>query len=112
MHRMVNTILRQYGTTVRITRASGEETVKGFFQPVRAKSWQSLVSEETPLGEVNRRQYIFIGSGELDLEEGDVLTVGEKHYCLRRTEKYFYADQAVYTWGMCVEKGGDGTWGA
>jgi hypothetical protein len=112
MRQMVNTILRQYGTAISISGTGGEQTVKGFFQPVRAKSWQSLVSQETPLGEMDRRQYIFIGSGELVLEEGDVLTVGQKRYCLRRTEKYFYADQAVYTWGMCVEKGGDGTWGA
>lgn len=112
MQQMVNTILRQYGTPIRIARSSGEDTVKGFFQPVRSKSWQSLIREETPLGEVSRRQYIFIGPADFELTEGDTLILGEKHYTLRRAEKYYYSHEPVYTWGMCVEKDGDGAWGS
>ena len=112
MQRMVNTILRQYGTEIRITGTGGERTVKGFFQPVRSKSWQSMVNLETPLGEVFRGQYIYIGPGDTEVYEGELLTLGEKEYFLRRVEKYHYADQPVYTWGMCVEKGVNDTWGS
>lgn len=112
MQRMVNTILRQYGTEIQITGTGGERTVKGFFQPVRSKSWQSLVNQETPLGEVFRGQYIYIGPGDQPVFEGELLSLGEKRYFLRRVEKYYYGDQAVYTWGMCVEKGVNDTWGS
>jgi hypothetical protein len=112
MKRMVNTILRQYGTDIRISGTGGERTVKGFFQPVRSKSWQSMVNLETPLGEVFRGQYIYIGPGDVEVCEGELLTLGEKHYFLRRVEKYYYGDQTVYTWGMCVEKGVNDTWGS
>lgn len=111
MQRMVSTILRQYGTVIRISGAEGERTVKGLFQPVRAKSVQSMVSLETPLGEATRRQYVFIGPGDLEMTEGNVLSVGDREYFLQRMEKYHYCDQVIYTWGMCVEKGGADTWG-
>ena len=112
MHRMVQTILQQYGTAIRISGPEGERMVKGFFQPVRSKSLQSIVHEESPLGLVSRRQYIFIGSGDLEMEEDAVLTLEEKQYLLRRVEKYRYGDQTVYTWALCVEKGEDDTWGS
>ena len=112
MQKMVSGILRQYGTEMRLSRGGESVTVKGFFQPVRSKSWQSMVNVETPLGEVYRGQYIYIGPAEVAVSEGDVLAVGGKHYFLRRVEKYFYGDQAAYTWGMCVEKGVNDTWGS
>ena len=112
MTQMVNTILRQYGTTIQITGAGGERTVKGFFQPVRSRSLQSIVNQETPLGEVFRGQYIYIGPGDAPVQEGELLTLGEKHYYLRRVEPYYYGDQTVYIWGLCVEKGVNDTWGS
>ena len=112
MRQMVNTILKQYGTSIQISGSGGERTVKGFFQPVRAKSWQSMVNMDTPAGEVPRRQFIYIGPGDTEVAEGEMVTVGKKHYLLRRVEQYHYGDQAVYTWGMCVEKGGSDTWGS
>ena len=111
MKQMVNTILRQYGTTIGISGPTGERSVKGFFQPVRSKSWQSILNVEIPLGKTGRRQYVYIGPGDTEVSEGEVLTVGEKAYYLERVEKYYYADQPVYTWGMCVEKGDLKQWG-
>ncbi len=109
---MVSAILRQYGTTMALTHGGERITVKGFFQPVRSKSWQSMVNLETPLGEVFRGQYIYIGPADVAAAEGDILTVGGKSYFLRRVELYHYGDQAVYTWGMCIEKGVNDTWGS
>ena len=109
---MVNTILRQHGSKMTLEHDGARVTVKGFFQPVRSKSWQSLVDQETPLGEVFRGQYIYIGPADVDVSEGDILTVGKKSYFLRRVELYRYGDEAVYTWGMCIEKGVNDTWGS
>lgn len=112
MQKMVNTILRQHGTAMTLTRGETEFRVRGFFQPVRSKSWQSLVDQSTPLGEVFRGQYIYIGPADVPAADGDVLTVGGKSYFLRRVELYFYGEEPVYTWGMCVEKGVNDTWGS
>ena len=45
------------------------------------------------------------------VKEGDTLILGERSYLFRRTELYYYRNQAVYQWGMCVEKGVNDTWG-
>lgn len=112
MQKMVSAILRQHGTGMILTHGENTIWVKGFFQPVRSKSWQSMVNQATPLGEVFRGQYIFIGPADVGVSEGDILTVGEKSYFLRRVERYYYGDEPVYTWGMCVEKGVNDTWGS
>ena len=31
---------------------------------------------------------------------------------LRRVEPYWYRNQAIYLWGLCVEKGVNDTWGS
>lgn len=108
---MVDGILRQYGTRMTLSGSSGERAVRGFFQPVRSKSWQSMVDLSTPLGEVFRGQYVYIGPADVSAAEGDVLTLGERGYFLRRVELYYYGDEAVYTWALCVEKGVNDTWG-
>ncbi len=107
MQKMVAGILRQYGTSMTLTRQSGEVQVRGFFQPVRSKSWQSIVSAASPLGELPRRQFIYIGPPEPGAEVGDTLTVGGKQYVIRRAEPYYYVDEPVYLWGLCVEKGAE-----
>ena len=109
---MVNAILRQYGTAMTLTRGETKIRVKGFFQPVRSKSWQSLVDQSTPLGEIFRGQYIYLGPPDAIVSEGDILTVGGKSYFFRRVEQYLYGDEPVYIWGMCVEKGVNDTWGS
>lgn len=112
MKKMVAKILRQYGTAMVITSGDQAKTVRGFFQPVRSKSWQNMVSLDTPLGEVPRGQYIYIGPPDTEAADGDILTVGEKSYVFRRVEPYYYGDEAVYLWGLCMEKGVNDTWGS
>lgn len=112
MRKMVSTILRQHGSRIQLTHGGSTVTVRGFFQPVRSRSWQSMVNQETPLGEFFRGQYIYIGPADVVASEGDILTVGDKSYFLRRVELYRYGDEPVYTWGMCVEKGVNDTWGS
>lgn len=110
MQQMIGKILNTYG--VSITRKAAEEvTYRGFFQPVRSKSWQYLEGNYSPLGEVPRGQYVYIGPAEQLLEVGDTLEVGGKDYMVRRVEPVYYAEEVAYYWGMCVEKGGEDTWG-
>lgn len=112
MEKMVHKILKQYGTAMTVSGSGGSTAVRGFFQPVRSKSWQNMVGLDTPLGEVPRGQYIYIGPPEVAAKDGDILTVGGKDYVFRRVEPYYYGDAAVYLWGLCMEKGVNDTWGS
>lgn len=109
MQRMIGKILDTYG--VSITRKAVEVTYRGFFQPVRSKSWQYLEGNYSPLGEVPRGQYVYIGPAEQLLTVGETLEVGGKDYMVRRVEPVYYEEEIAYYWGMCVEKGGEDTWG-
>ena len=111
MKSTVEAILRQYGTDLLITSGEEQRTVRGFFRAVNSKSWQSMESEATLLGEISRGQYAYIGPVDGGIKEGDILSLGEKTYLFRRVEPYYYGNQPVYQWGLCVEKGVNDTWG-
>jgi len=88
------------------------KTARGFFRAVNSKSWQSMESEVSLLGEITRGQYAYIGPVDVAVREGDTLLLGGKSYLFRRVEPYYYGNQAIYNWGLCVEKGVNDTWGS
>ena len=112
MRKMAEGIFRQYGTSMTLTGTAGERKVRGFFQPVRSKSWQSMVNAATPLGEIPRGQYVYMGPANVPVAIGDRLELQGRTYLFRRVEPYYYGDEAVYIWGLCVEKGVNDTWGS
>ena len=63
------------------------------------------------LGEVCRGQYVYLGPADVAVKEGDTLLLGEKSYLFRRVEPYYFGNQPIYQWGLCVEKGVNDTWG-
>ena len=111
MKEKVEALLKKYGTQVTIISGETEKTVRGFFRAVNSKSWQSMESEATLLGEITRGQYVYMGPSGVQVQEGDTLKLGGKEYLFRRVELYRYRDDALYQWGMCVEKGVNDTWG-
>ena len=112
MKKMLESVFRDYGTDMTIVSGGKENTVRGFFRAVNSKSWQSMESEATLLGEISRGQYSYIGPMAAEVREGDTLRLGEKTYLFRRVEEYYYANMPLYRWGMCVEKGVNDTWGS
>ena len=111
MRQMVEKILKTYGTAAILQQEDVSYVIQVFFQPVRSKSWQYLEGNYSPLGEIPRGQFVYIGPVEPAAAAGDTLTVNEKTYWLRRTELILDANGPVYCWGICVEKGGEDTWG-
>ena len=112
MLQSVQKLLKKYGTDLILSGAMGEKTVRGFFRAVNSKSWQSMESEATLLGEITRGQYAYIGPADGNAREGDTIRLGEKTYLLRRVEFYYYGNRPIYQWGLCVEKGVNDTWGS
>ena len=111
MRQMVEKILETYGTAVTLQQGEDAHAIRAFFQPVRSKSWQYLEGKYSPLGEIPRGQYVYLGPVSPKAEAGDTLLVAEKAYWLRRTELVRDGNGPVYCWGICVEKGGEDTWG-
>ena len=111
MRQMVSKILRSYGSAVTLRKGGTAHEIRAFFQPVRSKSWQYLEGDYSPLGEIPRGQYVYIGPVEPAAEAGDSLTVAGKEYWIRRAEQILDSRGPVYCWGMCVEKGGEDDWG-
>ena len=112
MRSAVEKLLRDCGTDMVLTHGETKKNVRGFFRAVNSKSWQSMESEATLLGEITRGQYAYLGPAEGGAAEGDTLTLGDKSYLFRRVEPYYYGNQAIYQWGLCVEKGVNDIWGS
>ncbi len=111
MRRRIQRILAAFGTELVLVRGNQQKNIRGFFRAVNSKSWQSMESEASLLGEITRGQYVYLGPADGDVQEGDTLVLGRKQYLLRRVEPYYYKNQAVYQWGLCVEKGVNDIWG-
>lgn len=111
MRGMVSKILQSYGSPLVLRKTETDHEIRAFFQPVRSKSWQYLEGDYSPLGEIPRGQYVYIGPVEPRADEGDTLMVEGREYWLRRSELILDRNGPVYCWGMCVEKGGEDNWG-
>lgn len=111
MRGMVDKILLSYGSAMTLHHDGQDHQIRAFFQPVRSKSWQYLEGNYSPLGEIPRGQYVYIGPVEPGAVAGDSLTLDDKQFWLRRTELIRDGNGPVYCWGLCVEKGGEDTWG-
>ena len=111
MQQMIGKILNTYGTAVTLRKGKKDYEIRAFFQPVRSKSWSYLEGEYSPLGEIPRAQYVYIGPAEPLAEVGDEIRINYTMYRVRRSEVIMGFSGPVYCWAMCVEKGGDDTWG-
>ena len=104
-------LMARWGTDMTIVSGEEETTVRGFFRAVNSKSWQNMESVVSLLGEISRGQYVYLGPADVAAKEGDTLNLGTKSYLFRRVEAYYFENQPIYLWGLCVEKGVNGTWG-
>jgi hypothetical protein len=112
MRGTVEKIMSRHGTDMTLVSNKKKQTVRGFFRAVSSESWQSMESEATMLGEITRGQYVYLGPVSVTVQEGDTLVLGDRNYLFRRVEPYYYGNEAIYQWGLCVEKGVNDTWGS
>lgn len=106
MYQMVDKLINQYGTNLIICHNGTKTAARGFLRAVSSHSWQSMEAVASPLGELSRGQYTYVGPAGLAVYQGDLVQVEGKTYCFRRTEPCYYGNRIVYYWGLCVEKGG------
>ena len=111
MNMAMEPLFTRWGTDMTIVSEGTTKTVRGFFRAVNSKSWQNMESVVSLLGEISRGQYVYLGPADREVKEGDTLLLGEKSYLFRRVEPYYFGNQPIYLWGLCVEKGVNDTWG-
>lgn len=110
MKRMIDKILRQYGTPAKLHHGEEVVSLRIFFQPSMSKSWDSMNPIVTPLGQLPGGQYLYIGPADQDVAQGDLVYVDAGGYVVRRAETYYYGDGPAYRWALCVRKGSDKKW--
>lgn len=108
---MVEKLLRQYGVDITLHLDAGDEAVRGLLQPVTGKVERLALSHPGILGNENARRYVYIGPLEPSPREQELLSAEGKQYRVRTVEQITGPGGPVYTWGMCVEKGGEDNWG-
>ena len=108
---MLGRIVEKYGSAVTLRRGEQAWSVRAFFQPVRSKSWDYSDSNYSPLGEIPRGRYIYMGPLEPEALAGDAIELGERTYLVRRSEIIYDHHGPAYCWGLCLEKGGMDDWG-
>ena len=105
MEALLERIIGRYGTEM-IWKSDGcERVIRGFFQPMTARSWQIMRREMAPLGEVSEGLYIYIGTMSNEIAATDRLTLGRREYEIRRTETIYDSHGGAYRWGLCIRKG-------
>ena len=110
MRRMVDKLLKQYGTQIVLFHNGEQICLRGFLQTDGSLSQRSARRKMTPLGEIPGNQYLYIGPASSPAQTGDVLLHNGRKYELRQLETIMYQDAALYHWGLCVEAGGADTW--
>ena len=104
--------LARFGTAMVLTGQDGEKNVRAFLQKSGSVAWEYVQKKISQLGSVSGGRYVYIGPPRPLPQEGDTLTLGGKVYELRQVETVMLRDEALYCWGLCVEKGGADTWGS
>lgn len=108
MKRMLERILREYGND--IETADGSVSLRGFIQPVTARSQQNLHRSVSQLGEISTGKYIYIGPAGFLPAQDQVLICGGTKYVVCRAEMLTVSGEDLYVWGLLRLHGGDDLW--
>lgn len=112
MRKTVEKILQRYGSSITLHRVEKDTQLRGFMEHTASLGWQNMQSVYSPLGEVPRGQYLLLLPVEPLLVKGDLLYREGIWYRVRRVEKVFYRDEAIYCWCLCEEGGKIDYWGS
>lgn len=91
----------------------GEEfPIRAFLQDTQSRGKENVKRDLFPLGQMGTGIYVYLGPVEPAAAAGDCITMDDRCFQVRRAENVMVGSKAVYRWGLCVEKGGEDTWGS
>ena len=71
---------------------------------------QAMQKEIPGAGVIPPGQYLYIGRAGEALDAVEYMTVGDGTYLIRRWDKVYYQDKAVFLWALCVKSGEEEAW--
>lgn len=110
MRKLMEKVLRRWGTDMVLQHAEESFSLRGLLYYSGSESWRNMERNFSVLGQIPGGQYVYIGPAQPAIEVGDTLVLGTKAYELRRAEKFYFGNVPLYSWGLCVEKGGVPIW--
>lgn len=110
MRGSIEKILRRYGQRVTVDRKDDRMEFRGIFQHTGSKDWHNMEKSYSLLGQIPRGQYMILAPAGVVLLVGDKLLVGSRRFSIRRVESVSWGEKPLYSWGLCVELGGEDTW--
>ena len=112
MRSAIDKMIRRYGAPMKLVCDGQETAIRAFLQETMSRSEGGSEWEAMPLGQIPGGVFVYIGPVTPEAKPGDALLYREKAYQLRRAQLVSVGDDPMYCWGICVERGDDGTWGS
>ena len=106
MKELIGRILQQYGSAAEVTVGDSTQAVRAFIQPVTEAGWESVRRTMRAIGEIPRGRFVYIGPADVLPEADALVCAGGRTYRVQRAERLFFADEAIYVWGLLRETGG------
>ena len=111
VRKLVDRIFRRYGAPVVVITSYDYVTIYGFAEHTATSARKYVLPEHSPLGELPRGHYLMLLPLTLVLKPGDSLMYSNHWYVVRRAEKVYFRDEALYYCCLCEEKGEPDLWG-
>lgn len=103
-------VFESYGSTMSLSRQGKEISFRGFLRHFNPHTRENVEGRFSPLGEITRGRYVLLAPASTQLQEGDIVTLQNNSYMVRRTETVMLNDRQLYCWGLCVRRGEAEQW--
>lgn len=111
MKERIERMLARFGRAVMLHKSDGTgASAIGLLEPVTSKSMQAMQKEIPGAGVIPPGQHLYIGRAGEALDAVEYMTVGDGTYLIRRWDKVYYQDKAVFLWALCVKSGEEEAW--
>jgi hypothetical protein len=110
LQKLVDKIFRKYGVPITVQTDQGTYEVNGFVQNAATSARKYLLTEYSPLGEIPQGFYVIL-LPRYEARLGRHVMYGDKWCIIRRVERVWFRNQALYDWCLCEERGKLDTWG-
>ena len=103
----LDSALKKFGNTVRISRDGRTEVIKAFVQPLRRRHRLYINDRYIPAGYFDNRYLLYIGPGDRPLYDGMHVRCNGTDYTVVTAEVFTAHDEDIYVWAilMPVTKG-------
>lgn len=105
MKKVIERIIRDYGSDVTVVYEDEHIVTRAFLQLVTSKSWQNMERMIPSGGQVKRGQFLYIGPPDVSLHDAVRLECGGRRFRVRRGDAILYRNEPMFIWGLCVEGG-------